>query len=391
MTEKGSGWTGSLDGFGRGRNKKGGGGPPIAPEKIVLLAGAGIVLALGIGFMASGRGGFVEVEDTQAVVIVNYLTGGQEVAITPGYQIFFPFIQQAFLFDKSPQEFLMSGDRDIDANHVSKLTVRANDGSNFWFEEIKIQYELIPDSAGIVLADSGPTENFKQNWVRAYARSVLRDEFGKFSAVDVADPTQYKVATVEVERRLNEDLQPHGVRIIQIITPRPKFEARYEKAIDDRKVANQEVEKLIARTDQLIQERRRRLAEIENLRTVDYEQLKGTLEAERVSAEKDRVRVERSADAYKAQKLGEGEAVKARMTEEARGLTEKARNEAEGLTAMVQALEVGGEVLVREQLAQMLMDIEFTLIPYSKDPAPSRVELLDEVTAATTARRGDNR
>jgi hypothetical protein len=40
----------------------------------------------------------------------------------------------------------MQGDVDRDANHVAKLTVRANDGSNFWFDEIRIQYELVPTS-----------------------------------------------------------------------------------------------------------------------------------------------------------------------------------------------------------------------------------------------------
>ena len=65
--------------------------------------------------------------------------------------------------------------------------MRAADGSNFWFEDIRIQYELIPSEATTVLSDSGAGEGFKQNWVRAFARSILRDEFGKFAAAEIAD------------------------------------------------------------------------------------------------------------------------------------------------------------------------------------------------------------
>jgi membrane protease subunit HflC len=358
---------------GRGRDDR----PPPNVAKIVALVLLGVVVLMFLLMVATGQGGFVEVQDTQAAVILNYITGSKEVVTTPGYQIFFPFVQQAFVFDKSPQEFVMQGDVDKDANHVAKLTVRANDGSNFWFDEIRIQYELVPENADFVLSDSGTGEAFKENWVRAYARSILRDEFGKYTAVEVADPTAFGPATAEAERRLNETLQQHGVYVIQIITPRPKFEARYEKAIEDRKVADQEVEKLRTRAEQLKQERERRMAEIDSTRTVEYEALKGELTAKIIATERERVKVERDADAYATERLGEAEARRAAMIEEARGLTEKATREAEGLRAITAALEQGGEVLVREELVELLRKVKFTLLPYSRDPAPTRLELLD--------------
>lgn len=372
--------------------------PPPNLTKVLAWVVTGVVVLFLVLLIGSNQGGFVEVEDTQAAVIVNYLTGESEVVATPGYKVFLPFVQGAFVFDKSPQTFVMSGERDQDANHVSKLTVRANDGSNFWFDTIEIQYMLMPSKSDFVLGDSGKGDAYKSNWVRAFARSILRDEFGKSSAVEVADPTTFGAATIEAQRRLNEALEPHGVRVTKITTPRPKFEQRYEKAIEDRKVADQEVEKLKTRAEQLVQERERRLARIEADRTVEFERLKGQLEAERIAAEQDRVRVERTADAYKTQRVGEGEAIRAQLVEEARGLSEKARNEAEGLRAITQALETGGEVLVRERLAALLGTVEFSLVPYSRDPAPTRVEMLDEnhgggnapAAAVVTTQHGGN-
>jgi len=365
--------------------------PKVNPAKLVAWLGIGALLLIVLLVFASGQGGIVEVGDTQVAVIVNYFGGEPEMVLQPGYKVFVPFVKQAFLFDKSPQKFMMEGERNVSANHVSKLTVRANDGSNFWFDEVEIQYELIPEQVPLVLADSGSGESFKVNWVRAYARSILRDEFGKFTASDIANPTIYKTATSIAKDRLNEVLNPHGARIIQIITPKPKFDAAYERSIEDRKVADQETERLQARALQLERERERRLAQIDATKAVEYEALKGTLEAERIEAERNLVRVEKSADAYAMQIVAGGEAKKSQLTEQARGMTAKATKEAEGLKAIIEALEKRGEVLVREKLAERLGEIEFTLVPYTRDAAPERVELLGAGGESLAGLKGGNR
>ena len=360
--QPGGGGGGRLDNINKGR--------------LIGLAAGLIILLLLLTAVLTGKGGFVTIADTEVAVIVNYVTGSMEIVDRPGYKIFPPFLAQAFKFDKSPNKFLMEGDRDLGPNHVSKLTVRANDGSNFWFETLEIQYRLMPGLADRVLQDSGTGEAFKQNWVRSYARSILRDEFGRFSAEEVADPSNYRIATIDAQERLNVLLEAHGVIITEIITPKPKFEQRYEKAIEDRKVADQEVEKLKARAIQLERERERRLAGIERDRATEYELLLGTMEANRISAEKDAVRVTRDADAYRIEMLGEGTAVQRRLTQEARGREEQARKEAEGLRARVDALAARGEILVREALAKKLRAIVFEIVPYRRDPSPVRIEHL---------------
>ncbi len=360
----------------KGRGGGGRGRMGLNPAKIALWLLIAMFILMALLITASGSGGIVEIEDTEVAVIIDFMTGDAELIQQPGYRVYLPFVKQAFKFDKSPQEFVMSGDREVDENHVPKLTVRAADGSNFWFDDIKIQYELLPSDARHVLSDSGEEGAFKRHWVRAFARSVLRDEFGKFSASEVANPTVYKGAAIEVTEELNRVLNPHGVKIIQVITPKPSFDAGYEKAIEDRKVADQEVERIKARAVQLIQERERRLAQIDATKAVEYEQLKGTLEAQRIDIERDRIKVEKSADAYSKKILADGEAKRLALIEQARGMTDKARKEAEGLGAIIAALEQRGEVLVRERLAERLAEMKFTLVPYTRDAVPERIELI---------------
>ncbi|MDP6940498.1 MAG: SPFH domain-containing protein [Planctomycetota bacterium] len=348
----------------------------------IILAVVGFIMLVGLGAVfVTGRGGIVEVRDTEVAVVVNYLSGESELVAMPGYRVFMPFFSQAFVFDKSPNKFVMEGEKDRDSNHVSKLTVRANDGSNFWFETLEIQYQLIIAQAPTVLYDSGPGDAFKSHWVRTFARSVLRDEFGRFSAEEVADPSSYSVATQRSTERLNDLLEPHGVKVIQIITPKPKFETAYEDAIEERKVANQEVERLKIEAEQLVLERERRLANIDRDKATDYEQLLGQLEAERIAAEKERLELEKSADAYYISQVAEGKASLQRMAQQATAKEAEARKEAEGLNAKVNSLAKQGDILVREAIAKKLNQIRFEIIPYRRDPAPTRIEHLGAVPA----------
>ena len=151
---------------------------------------AGGIVALVVvvaGLMAAmGKLGVVSVSAEEVAVKMNYVTGNRTVITTPGYQVYLPFLEEVFKLDRTPQKFEMEGRRALSYNHVPFLTVRAMDGSNFSFDELEIQYAVIPGDAGEILDDSGPGDGFKREWIHAYARSILRDEFGRYSAVDVA-------------------------------------------------------------------------------------------------------------------------------------------------------------------------------------------------------------
>ena len=355
-------------------------GPPRLPRRFPLwLLVIPVVLVFIAGAFISGRAGIIEISDREVGVIVNYITGTKTVVNRPGYRIFIPFVEQAYKFDKSPQDFVMEGERDIDPNHVRKLTVRANDGSNFWFETLRIQYQLLPGDAHIVLDDSGVGNAFKQNWIRTFARSILRDEFGKYSAEEVADTSTHFIAKQVTTDRMNEALHPHGIHVLEIITPKPQFETAYERAIEDRKVANQEVEKLKIKIIQLTKEKERRLANIERDKATEYELLLGSLEALRIGSEKEAAQMVLEADAFAIGEVASGQATEQGRLQEARGLEEQARKDAEGLAAKVAAVAKRGDILVREALAKKMASIRFEIIPYRRDPAPIRIEHLGAV------------
>jgi regulator of protease activity HflC (stomatin/prohibitin superfamily) len=206
---------------------------------------------------------------------------------------------------------------------------------------------------------------------------VLRDEFGRFSAVEVADPSSYTTARVRSTERLNEYLEPHGIRILQIITPKPRFDARYEEAIEERKVADQEVERLKQRELQLLQERERELALVQKEKEIQWEELQGDLKKRELESQREAIQITKEADRYKVTREAEGQQQLDRLTAESQGLVAKYTKEAEGIRARAEALEARGRVVVREALIEKLSRISFTLVPYSRDPMPKRLEHSD--------------
>ena len=333
-----------------------------------------LVLFLG-GFAVAGLGGIAEVKHDEVAVFVNYLTGAVSVDQVPGNKIYFPIFQEVFTLDKSPNKFLMEGKEDLSTDHVRELTVRASDGSNFWFDSIEIQYQLIPSEAGNVLRDSGTANAFKKFWLMAFARSVLRDEFGKFDPEGISNPNNYSTARITSQQRLNEALRQHGIEVTQISMPKPRFAPDYEKAIEDRKLADQEVERLKAKALQLEKEKEKRLAEIESTKGQEFAALRGTLAAGKTSAEAEKIKLSREADAYRIQRVGEGEAERLSKLEEARGLTEKYTKEAKGLLAKAEALASQGRRVVVEALAEKLKAVQVEIVPYQRSGSPGRIEV----------------
>jgi membrane protease subunit HflC len=359
-----------------------GGMPKLSPLAMLTAMGLSVVALTGIGMAVTGKLGLANVSPEQVAVKVNYLTGSLTPITTAGYQFFLPFVQELYILDKRPQNFVMQGTRYEGGSVVPYLTVRANDGSNFRFDNIEIQYGLIPSEVDETVRASGPGDNYKQEWVKSFARSILRDEFGRYSAEQIANPSTLQMAFAESRRRLDEALQPFGLQILAIPQQKPNFDAEYEQAIEDRKVVDQDVERLVAMADQLKRERDQRLAAVEKDKSIELAGLLGELDRLRLEAERDATLLRRAADAYQIERVSQGTSQRAEMLARARGLVEKYTKEAEGVEAQATALGQQGEVVVREALIQRLAGIRFTLAPYSKDPSPARIEYEDKTGSA---------
>lgn len=318
--------------------------------------------------------GVTEVHDDEIAIVVDALSGSRRVITAPGYQVYVPWSQEVYRLDKSPNPFVMEGNLNPDVNHVPLLRVRARDGSTFWFDSLTIQYVLMPDAAARVLDDSGPDEGFKEKLLRAYARSILRDEFGRFSPEDAVRPEILQAATRAGLERLNRALKPHGIEVLEISTPKPAFDKAYEDLIARRKLGDQQVERLKQRLVEMESERTAREAAIRKDKELETRRLEGNLVKDLGAAERENIRMKQDADILFHDKSEAGRAAKIEMQTRAAMLTARYTAMAQDKKDEILVLEQWGETAVRAALVKKLLGIEFNLVPYSRDPSPQRVE-----------------
>jgi membrane protease subunit HflC len=192
------------------------------------IVGAGLCLVL-VAFNSCAH-----VEPGEVAVRVNNATGDVETLTRPGLILSLPFgIHDTFVVDTSSQTFHMKGDQNVDDLNVRELTVRASDGSEFAFNDTTIIFQVIPERGADVIRDSGQAHLYRV-FMRPYVRSILRDEFGQESTTTVSDPSIFGAAVGRAQARLNSMLNPHGIEVTSIVTPKPRFNDDYEALVESR-------------------------------------------------------------------------------------------------------------------------------------------------------------
>ena len=311
----------------------------------------------------SGDAGLLRVEANQVAVVGDALDGEARIVATPGYITYLPFWQRVEVLDKSPVEYVMGDEEDGDS---AKLIVRSPDGSNFWFNSVRVQYALNPARAAWVLEDSGPGKAFTSRALDAYTRAVLRDEFGRFTPEEIVVPDNRHAATTRSRRRLQELLDRHGLTVLDVSVSKPSFARAYETTLERRQTAEQDLERSIRKTELARAGRVRRLELTEREAETERVLLQHELELERAQAQRQAERhlaqAEEESRASLSQATTEFEAQKAL----AAARMEQSEARVAGLRALAEAVEAQGPLAVREVLVSRLDEIGIVLEPFSE-------------------------
>lgn len=340
-----------------------------------VLAALALALPTGLALYAwrSDSSVWVELPHDRIGLLVNHWTGKQEPLLEPGNYFVWPFVQEIQQFTKKPLQFHMKG-VDESGAPLRLLSVRSSDGSGFWFDSIEVHYRLDPQRIDAYLESSG--EMNPEIWLATHAPAILREEIGRYAAREIADVEVAQAAKLASLERLNAALLPHGIRIDQIVTPKPQFDREYEKAIEDRKVLEQEAERL---RGELAQAESLREAELEKVRVqtqLELEALRQNYALQRLQAESKEVDTRADAERYTLTRAEGATAERSKLLSQAEVLRLEGAAEAEALQARVDSLETLGELAIREKVIELLRGVQVELSPYSEDPKPSRVEVV---------------
>jgi membrane protease subunit HflC len=317
---------------------------------------------------------FNTLEPGQVMVRLNNITGTQESITQPGFVLAIPVVHTIYDLTAAPQTFLMKGEADVDNLHVRELTVRANDGSNFHFDEFTLVFGLSPSEAVAALRDGGADNGFLY-WMKPYVRSVLRSEFGRESTIDVANPSSYKSAAERAKQHLNKLLGPHGIVVTQIVTPRPKFNPEYEAAIERRNALGNELEVIKSNLARAETERERTFAGVDQEQNRKIQERRAELEAELAKAIAQQAETKREADTYRISKIAYGQAAYSGAVQEATQLKGKLQAQLAERRAEINAFRNQSIERVMEQIGKRLVGVTVSIQPYADDATPSRLQI----------------
>jgi regulator of protease activity HflC (stomatin/prohibitin superfamily) len=264
----------------------------------------------------------------------------------PGAVYFFPVvINDWHTFDTKLVNIEMTHDpKRGDKPFRDDLLFKTIDGNDISLDVI-VSYRIDPAKAPYVLQYVATSDfELKDKVVRTIARSRPRDIFGELKTEEFYVSDKRDEKSERVKAALNELLNPYGVIVERVSTKDYRFNPAYQKAIEDKKVAEQVAEQNKSAT---------KAAQEEYLKKL--EDAKG--EVNKMVAEADgRFRqAQIEADAYYEKQRRSAAAVEAEGVAEAKGITEMNK-------ALVGS---GGEVMVKLKLAEALEGKRILLLPLS--------------------------
>ena len=337
------------------------------------------VLCLLVGLWSlkrlSGDMGVVEIGDDEVAVIYNQADGSTREALGPGNEVYLPFVERIRLQRRSPRELVLEGTERTPQGVVPEVRLRAAEGSIVRFGALSVRYTLGANAAQLALEDLGGDPQRASRLVETYTRAIVQDEYGRFSAEEILLRENQNQAGAVALQRIAAALEPHGILVLELSTPKLRFDSAYETSVEDRKLAYQEIERLKAEFRQLDAERDQRLAALEKNKLIEFNATQ--LQIREYMETIDRDGRERT---LAVQRYGEDRSADARnrryqLEQEALTLTEQVNLRAGVLRDEIEVLEETGAALVREAWIESLADTIIRLQPYSHDPRPAGVEL----------------
>ena len=167
-------------------------------------------------------------------------TGVKKAMYGTGYHMYVPPFTGFTILKKTEQKLEMTRKaKEGSRAGLDDLKLKSTDGNNVWID-ITLSWYVIPQQAWQVVNQVGETTaEIQEQAVRPISRGILRDSLGLLSAEAFYDATQRQQKVDLALEEINLALNPMGIAVTDIMINDYRFEERYQKAIEDRKLYDQ--------------------------------------------------------------------------------------------------------------------------------------------------------
>ena len=294
--------------------------------------------------------------------------GVQPEVYAPGATYLFPaFVTDWNTFDVSLQNLAMvkdptRGDR-AQEDDLSFKTVDGNDVR----VDVTVAWQVEPKRAPYLLNKVGENvEEVKEKLVRPACRSVVRDVLNELRSEEFYVSEKRFAKASEARDRLQAVLGPEGIAVRQVILGEHRFNPDYEHVIRDKKLAEQNSEKVRSETRAAAEQWK---SELEKAKGTVFQQLaaaSGALDTARLTADASYVQNQKQAEAIVAERRAHAEAV---------------RKQNEALAGS------GGKALVKLRIAEALAGKQLVFLPTGKSGVGVQTLNLNQLLGALSAGR----
>jgi regulator of protease activity HflC (stomatin/prohibitin superfamily) len=270
--------------------------------------------------------------------------GVQDEVYGPGSVFFFlRLISEWHVFDVALQNFTMVKDANVGSRQGDDaLRFKTVDGNDITVD-ITISWHVDSTMAPYVLQFVGQsTEEVERKMVRPVARTVVRDILNRLTSEEYYEANRRFEMANEAKDRLNSITQGEGIVIDQVLLGEHSFNSTYEQMIRDKKMAEQEAERLISEREASMEEKNR----------------------QETTEERAVAKLIADAEGYKQRRQLEGDALLYEKQQQAAAIRIEKRAEADALIERARALSgSGGRNMVKLKVAEKLKGKKIIFVP----------------------------
>lgn len=275
--------------------------------------------------------------------------GVQEEVYEPGATYFFaPLTTDWHTFDVSIQNLAMT--KTSKRSDGRRGTTEVDDGIQFKTMDgndirvdVTVVWQIDPKKASHVLQFVGDsTQQVADKLVRPACRSVVRDVLNELHSEDFyVSEKRFQKAT-EARDLLAKLLAPEGILVSQVILGEHNFHPEYEQVIRDKKLAEQNAERLRSEARAAAEQAKSKLEKAKGQVSQQLAEAAGYLDTVKLRSDAEFFQAQKRAEAILAEKKAQAQAIK---------------KDNEALAG------AGGKTMVKLRLAEAMVGKEIVFLP----------------------------
>ena len=224
--------------------------------------------------------------------------------------VFFPFLSDWATFDITIQKLEMATNKDRNSDRVDDpVLLKTTDGNDISID-VTVTWQIDRTKAPQILTHGGrSTAIIKEELVRPACRAYVRDAFNELHSEEFFDRKRLLEKASKAKAKLNEELNAEGVLILEVMPGEQRFNPEYERVIHDRKIAEQNAERLKSEAQAAEAEQTRQLEKARGDVQAQIAEAKGRVERIRIAAERGLYENERIAKAILVEASAKAKAI----------------------------------------------------------------------------------